>query len=495
MFRSRLLAPLILLAVAPAPAHAADTVLAPAPNTAGITAYAGHVVLSRRDPATNKWALVRWHAGVVDVLPVAERSVPFDADAGSDAAGNPVVVYSRCTQDPTDLTGSIGGQEFGAGPTPDWQSARGCDLYELPLSGAPVERKLTAASSAGQSETTPSMWRGGLAFARHPDSGATAKLFYLPKGAKRLRSLGGGAVQVCTRSCGGLRSHQSVDQLDIGPSRAVFLWRVSGGSVSGTGIGWELRAGSLKGGQSTLLDTGSISGACGFSLPSAGSARTSDGLVSYLDAGSECDSTTTRFMTIDPVTGAQGVAATPGLAAGAARDGDTIYWLRVAGSPTEVPVPGAGSCSVVAARCELFASSLPAYEAQPSHLQASPADEDLVRSGLGYRWVHGPGGVTLLRPPARIPCAISTQPAYIRAAARWTRGGHRVQVLRRDLHKAARRVGPLQTRSLPKVPYYGGSTRLVHCGDSTRLTYVVTTTAGRSQRISFTVTRAAAHRK
>ena len=490
MNRSRLqvsLALLLVLAFAPASARAADTVLAPAPNSAAITAYGGQVILSRLDPATNRWALVRWHAGIVDVLPVAERSVPFDADAGSDVAGNPVVVYSRCAQDPANLSGSPGGTDFGAGPSADWQTARGCDLYELPLSGKLVEHRLAAASS-GQSETTPSMWRGGLAFARHADGSATTKLLYLPHGARRPRALGGGSVQTCARFCSAPRSHDSVDQLDIGPSRAVFLWRLSGGSIGGTGIDWELRAASLKGGRSTLLDVGEISGACGFDLPSAGTAATSDGLISYLDAGSACDGTTTRFATIDPVTGARSVAATPGgLAAGAVRDGDTIYWLRTTASGSDVPVPGNGSCRLAAARCELVASTLPAYASQPSRLQL-PAGDDLLRSGLGYRWVHGPEGVELLRPPARVPCAISSQPAYVYSAVRWTTGRHSVAVLRRDPHRASRLVRTPQTHSDPKV-LDAAPTRLVHCGDRTRLTYVVTT-AGRSQRASFAVVRA-----
>jgi hypothetical protein len=490
MIRSRRLAPLLLLAAA-APAQAADTVLAPAAGTAAITAYRGHVVLSRRDPATNRWALVRWHAGVVDVLPVAQRSVPFDADAGSDAAGDPVVVYSRCSEDPPSLPG---GADFGAAPAPDWQSARGCDLYELSLTGTPVEHKLTAASSKTQSETTPSMWRGGLAFARHADGSAYTKLVYLPKGSRKSRTLGGGSVQTCDENCSPLRSHDGIDQLDIGPARAVFLWRMSGGSVGGTGIAWELRAASLKGGQSTLLDSGGISGACGFSLPSAGTATTSDGLVSYLGAGSDCGPTQTQFATVDPVTGVRGVAATPGgLAAGASRDGDTIYWLRASGPAAQVPVPGVGSCSVAGAGCELVASSLPAYAPQPARVGGNSSTTDLVRSGLGYRWVRGPGGVQLLRPPGSVPCAISSQPAYVYTAARWSKGPHRVAVLRRDAHRSARAIRTPQTRSSPRF-VDAAATRLVRCGDRTRLTYVVTT-AGRSRRVSFAVARAAAPRK
>lgn len=490
MIGLRHLTPLLLLAVAPAHARAADTVLAPAANTAGITAYAGQVILSRLDPATNKWALVRWHAGIVDVLPVAERSVPFDADAGSDAAGDPVVVYSRCAQDPPDLSGSPGGTDFGAGPAPDWQTARGCDLYELSLTGQPAEHKLVAASSKGQSETTPSMWRGGLAFARHADGSAVPRILYLPKGATRPRPLGGGSVQTCSSMCGVLQRHDDVDQLDIGPSRVTYLWRLSGGSVGGTGIAWELRAASLTGGQSTLLDSGEISGACGFGLPSAATAATTDGLVSYLGAGADCDVTQTHFQTIDPVTGARGVAPTPGgLAVGAVRDGDTIYWLRSSATATDVSVPGDRSCTVADAGCQLVASSAPAYDPQPSRPTGSPGDTDLLRSGIGYRWVRGPAGTRLLRPPARVPCALSLQPAYVYTSARWGQGSHRVRVLRRDPHKSSRNVGSVQTRNLP-AGFASAATRLLHCGDSTRLTYVVTTN-GTTQRTTFEVRRAA----
>ena len=141
---------------------------------------------------------------------------------------------------------------------------------------------------------------------------------------------------------------------------------------------------------------------------------------------------------------------------------------------------------------ELVASSLPAYDPQPSRLQL-PAGDDLVRSGLGYRWVRGPGGVQLLRPPASVPCAPSSQPAYVYTAARWSKGPHRVAVLRRDAHYPARPIGTPQTRSYPNI-VQTLPTRLVHCGDHTRLTYVVTT-AGRSQRVSFAVARTAAPRE
>ena len=486
MLRSRLLLTSLLLAaavVAPvAQAQAADTVLAPAPDTAGLTAYGGHVVLSRRDPQTGMWALVRWHAGGAGVLPVAPRAVPFDADAGPDAQGDPVVVYSRCREDPVLQTGSLA-------PAADWQTARGCDVYELALTGsAPRERRLTVASSTSRSETTPSTWRGALAFARHADGGQVPQVLYLDRGRTAPRRLGAGSVPACSRPsrCSFTNTHESVDQLDLGPSRAAYVWRMTGGAVYGTGIAWELRAAPLAGGRSTLLDTGLISGTCGFALPSAPTASTSP--ISYLDARADCDATATSFATADPVSGARATAATPGgLAAAAARDGDTIYWLRVSGRDPRTPVPGAGACGVATARCELVASSVPQYAPQPARRQSPPADIAVARSDLGYRWVRGPAGTRLLRPPARVPCAPSQQSSLVYASARWSRGSHTVRVLRRDPGTVARRVGSPLTRSTPAgSPLFS---LLRRCGDRTRLTYVVT--SGRAtQRVSFAVARA-----
>jgi hypothetical protein len=480
MSRSILLVTGLFLAVAASPAQAADTVLAPAPDTAGITAYGGHVVLSRFDPATNMWSLVRWHAGAVDVLPVAPRSVPFDADAGPDADGKPVVVYSRCAKDPAaPARGELS-------PAPDWQTARGCDVYELPLTGDLREAKLSAPSSRTKSETTPSVWRGGVAFARHADGGATPTVLYVPAGAQAPRVLGGGTVPTCSSLCSSTSQRRSVDQLDIGPARAVFVWRMTGGAVYGTGISWELRAASLTGGVSTLLEAGLASGTCGFRLPSAGSALGNP--ISYLDAHADCDVTETRFATVDAVTGARGTAPTPGgVAAGLARDGDTLYWLRLAGPATNVPVPGGGSCSVATAACELVASSMPAFEDQPARYVFPQADVDFERSGLGYRWVRGPYGVRLLRPPARVPCAFSTQAARVQAGAMWS-GKRTVRLVRRD-RSGVRQVGSPWTRSVPAS--YHQPTKLARCGDSMRLTYIVTKGPA-TARVTFRVARAAA---
>jgi hypothetical protein len=471
-----LIATVVLVLSLAGTASATDTVLSAAPDSTGITAYGGHVVFSRYDGATSRWALVRWHAGVLDQLPVPERSVPFDADAGPDAQGNPVVVYSRCSTDPA-----------AAGAVPDWETARGCDVYELPLTGTAAERKLTPASSSSASETTPSIWQGALAFARHRDGAAVPTLQYMPAGATASRRLGGGSVQTCSGECRSRTVHDSVDQLDLGPSRLAYVWRMTGGSVFGIGLVWELRSSGRYAPLSTLLDSGLISGTCGYHEPTAPDA--SGSRIGYLSVGSpDCDvPVTTRFATVDPPTGARASAPTSGgAAADAARDGTTLYWLRVTSTGDQAEVAAAGSCGEAGKSCELVASTLPTYAADtPLRTGSAPADVDLVRSGFGYRWVRGPAGVRLLRPPAHIPCGPSSVTTYISASAQWSSGRHTVLVRRTDSH-GAHRVGVPITRSLPTG--VANSTRLVRCGDRMRLTYTVTT--GRSkQSASFSVSR------
>jgi hypothetical protein len=328
------------------------------------------------------------------------------------------------------------------------------------------------------------MWRGAVAFARFRDGVAQPTLEYLPAGASRARHLGGGSVQACF-DCKASRARDSVDQLDLGPSRVAYVWRMTGGSVYGTGIGWELRAAARAGGPSVLLDSGLISGTCGFRLPSAPSAAASP--IAYLDAGAECDVTSTRFATADPVTGGLATAPTPGLAAAAARDGTTIYWLRITGDASRAPVPGAGSCTS-AGGCELVSSSTPAYAASRPEPRFAPADVDLTRSDTGYRWRRTASGVRVLAPPAHVPCAPSSSPTPLYVSANWSRGRHMVRVSRQDPGHAARAVGGTQKRSLPPGVYISAP-RLARCGDRTRITYVVTT-GGHAQRISFSIARA-----
>lgn len=172
----------------------------------------------------------------------------------------------------------------------------------------------------------------------------------------------------------------------------------------------------------------------------------------------------------------------PGRRHGPRRQDDLLAALRVSGNPAGVPVPGVTSCIYTAAKCQLVASTTPSYARQPVRRVGTDGEIDLVRSGFGYRWVRGPSGTQLLRPPTTVPCAPSLQSAYIDLSARWHSGKHTVRVLR-----GGRQVGRILTPSLGHGVHLA-EPRLERCGSRARFTYLVTT-GHRTQRVSFTVLR------
>ena len=117
---------------APAAADASTTALAGMADVSqALSGYAGYVVFSLKSGGT--YRLMVWHRGHSRALPVAGRAIPFDADAGPDAAGRPAVVYSRCARDPPAATG-------------DWTEARGCRIYQLSLVGEALRRGVSPRS-------------------------------------------------------------------------------------------------------------------------------------------------------------------------------------------------------------------------------------------------------------------------------------------------------------------------------------------------------------
>ncbi len=462
--RRALLVGLVLAAI-PGSAEGADTVLAPAPGAAGLTAQSGQVVFSRQE--AGRWTLVRWHNGVVDALPVASRAVPFDADAGTDKDGRPVLTYSRCASDAPSPQG-LGGPRFSAG--------RGCSLRVLPLTGAATERRLSV--PGGGSLTTPSMWKGALAFARTARPGAQPTLGYLPAGATHVQTLGAGPVQSCysdatsPNRCG----DQSIDQLDLGPAGVAYLWDMQGGQVYGTGVVWNLRLAPVDGGRSQPLDSGLISGTCGYRMPRDASAQADP--ISYLVTGADCDVTATQFATTAVRSGAHQEGSTPGgVARAGAHDGDTTYWLRTAArTATDTGTPCTG--------CELVASTgTPLQDARPRGRVWADADYDVVRSHAGYSWADGPDGVQLLRPPATIGCAPSRVTVPLFVSARWSRGAHTVTVTR----VGRSRIGQPITRP-QSAGGAAGYTNVRRCGERLRIRYTVQTES-RKRSVTYGVRR------
>ena len=102
-------------AVSAAPASAAD--LAPVYAPTAISAWGGHVVWSAYDPVAGVYRLADRSGGVVRMLPIGPRSIPFDADVGPGRDGRPVVVYSRCRVEgePFVRPGWLGGFRNGSG--------------------------------------------------------------------------------------------------------------------------------------------------------------------------------------------------------------------------------------------------------------------------------------------------------------------------------------------------------------------------------------------
>jgi hypothetical protein len=151
---------LALAAVMAFPAAAsADFTIATVERPTPVSAYAGRVVWSHYDASIAGYRLSETHASpngaVTTQLPVAPRSVPFDADVGPGAGGAPTVVYSRCAVEP----------RLGADQLPVRAAGRGCDVYRFALGGS-AEARVAGVSTGGASEFLPSIWRDRIAFGR-----------------------------------------------------------------------------------------------------------------------------------------------------------------------------------------------------------------------------------------------------------------------------------------------------------------------------------------
>jgi hypothetical protein len=320
------------LALGTSVARADEQVIGPAPGASGISAYGGWVVWSERDTVTSMWRLMRWHAGQIARLPVPPRSVPFDADAGPDAAGRPVVVYSRCSHDPRDTYYAAA----------DWSEASGCDIYELRL-GTQPPRRLNAVSTRSASETTPSIWGNTVVFARLRPSEQTARLLLYRFTNRNTRRLRGGTTP--THSAFRGRRAASINQIDLGPRAAAFVWLLDDPAVAGNdGREWQLWLDATASRSAVRLSSGEA-GECALKEPLSPNAvgLGAEWVESTSNCGDPPDATTIR--TFDWSTNGTREASPAGFVLGLARDGATQWQLR---SPGFVV-----TCLTVRADCEL----------------------------------------------------------------------------------------------------------------------------------------------
>ena len=129
-----------------APAAHADTILASAPGAENLGAAGGYAAWAA-PAAQGRWKLVvRAPDGSVADAPVPTFGSAPDISVGSDAFVQQqiAIVYSRC-----------------AGSS----ATKACDVYSY-NTNSKTERKVSGASSAGYSETSPSISSGRIAFVR-----------------------------------------------------------------------------------------------------------------------------------------------------------------------------------------------------------------------------------------------------------------------------------------------------------------------------------------
>jgi hypothetical protein len=118
---------------APATARA-DRVLAAVERPTAIRAWDGIGAFSVYDSGAGVYRLaVTGLEGPAELVAVAPRVVPFDADVGPDAAMRPTILYSRCARE---------------------RPRRDCDIYRYSLARG-VESKVSGADSDAASGVQP----------------------------------------------------------------------------------------------------------------------------------------------------------------------------------------------------------------------------------------------------------------------------------------------------------------------------------------------------
>jgi hypothetical protein len=215
-------------------------------------------------PVSGGWGLEAFHEGRVESLAAPPRPQPFDVSVGTNAHGAPVATFSRCRRTPK--MSDVGETQAPGGSLMEPQSGAGCRIHVLELASE-HERRLPIPDPAGASDTTPSMWRGSVVFARRaPGHGDVWQvMLWSPAHPRTVTTLRHGAIPSrCPEERGGCTArpaHGEVEALDRDGGLVTFLWAVSGPGVYGEGA-WEVRVDDLATGRSSLATAGFGHEAC-----------------------------------------------------------------------------------------------------------------------------------------------------------------------------------------------------------------------------------------
>lgn len=230
--------------MAPAADRANSTVISTLSAESPISAGQGWLVWSVR--SGTGWSLESFHEGRLATLPVATRPQPFDAQVGTNAAGAPVVTYSRCRVTPAMEDAGLYVKGTGTLTVPN--TGAGCRLRVLELDSG-REGSPPVPEPRGVSDTTPAMWRGTLVFARKAAGhGRVSQIMLsLPDHRSRSVTLPHGAVpEGCPhgQGCREFPPGGEVQALSIDAQIVAFVWKPQGPGVGIDGA-WEERVDSL----------------------------------------------------------------------------------------------------------------------------------------------------------------------------------------------------------------------------------------------------------
>jgi hypothetical protein len=304
-----------------------------------LSAYRGYVVFSQLT-AVDEWHLILWHAGSTTTLPVGRRQLPFDAEVGPAADGRPALVYSECAKDPA----STESEQREYAP-PNWSESAGCRIYQLGLPhGRPVLVK--GIYSPGASDSTPAIWNGDIAFARHRPGSTTASIYLWHHTDRHVVRLGGGpascpansdiqGMPLCEKPVPGLFSW--VDGMSLGSAGLAYEWVLQ---IPRKGAGPfaepELRLDPLRSGRQSgsgrLISTGFVSGTCG-GVEGVSPSEVGNNVLYALTFG-DCatgeEELFSRFASYSGETLTSRTAAPldRGLVVAVAQDHGTTYWIK-----------------------------------------------------------------------------------------------------------------------------------------------------------------------
>jgi hypothetical protein len=247
--------------LAPAAARANSTAIATLSAESPISAGGGWLVWSVRSGAG--WSLEGFHEGRLAALPVPTRPQPFDAQVGTNAAGAPVVTYSRCRVTPA--MEDAGLYAKGTGTLVEPTTGAGCRLRVLALDSG-RESSPPVPEPSGVSDTTPAMWRGTLVFARKTAAhGRVSQIMLSPRAhPSKLVTLPHGAVpEGCPHreGCREFPPGGEVQALSIDAQIVAFVWKPQGPGVGIDGA-WEERIDSLAKRRGVLAGTPTGSESC-----------------------------------------------------------------------------------------------------------------------------------------------------------------------------------------------------------------------------------------